>query len=98
MTNTLKALANIIEKPITDLLSYYEGSNRANNMGDALETYIKDVFCNSLEKGNQEKDRLYRQNFSYLGNSNNPPDIIIKNGDAIEVKKIENKGKNIWDY
>ena len=25
----------------------------------------------------------------YIGNQNNPPDIIIKNGDAIEVKKIE---------
>jgi hypothetical protein len=59
-------------------------------MGDALETYVKDVFCNCVNKDNQEKDKLYSQNFSYLGNQNNPPDIILKNGDAIEVKKIEN--------
>jgi len=89
MTNLLIALANIVENPIVDLLSFYKGSNRANSMGDALETYIKDIFCNSLELSNGEKDKLYSQNFSYLGNQNNPPDIIIKNGDAIEVKKIE---------
>lgn len=89
MTNLLIALANIFENPIVDLISYYKWSNRANNMGDALENYIKDIFCNSLELSNSEKDKLYSENFSYLGNQNNPPDIIIKNGDAIEVKKIE---------
>jgi len=89
MTNLIIALANIVENPIVDLLSFYKGSNRANSMGDALETYIKDIFCNSLSLNNSEKDKLYSQNFSYLGNQNNPPDIIIKNGDAIEVKKIE---------
>ena len=36
------------------------------------------------------KKELYSKNFSYLGNKNNPPDFIIKNGDAIEIKKIEN--------
>lgn len=95
MTNLLIALANIIENPVVDLLSFYRGSNRANSMGDALETYIKDVFCNSLKLSNGEKDKLYNQNFSYLGNQNNPPDIIIRNGDAIEVKKIENLASSI---
>jgi len=90
MTNVLKAIANIVKNPITDLVSFYKGSNRANSMGDALETYVKDVFCDSVNKENQEKDELYSQNFSYLGNQNNPPDIIVKNGDALEVKKIEN--------
>ena len=89
MTNLLVALANIVENPMVDLLSFYKGSNRANSMGDALETYIKDIFCNSLKLQNTKKDKLYSQNFSYLGNQNNPPDIVIKNGDAIEVKKIE---------
>ncbi len=89
MTNLLKAIKNIIENPITDVVSHYKGSNRANSMGDALETYVKDAFCNSFQKNEEEKDKLYSQNFSYLGNQNNPPDIIIENGDAIEVKKIE---------
>lgn len=92
MTNILKALMNVTKNPVTDLITHYRGSNRANNMGDALETYVKDIFCDSLEKNNIEKDRLYNQNFSYSGNTNNPPDIILKDGDAIEVKKIENMG------
>lgn len=89
MTNLLKAISNIVENPVTDLVSFYKGSNRANSMGDALETYIKDIFSNALDLRNSEKDKYYSQNFSYLGNQNNPPDLIIKNGDAIEVKKIE---------
>lgn len=36
-----------------------------------------------------ERDRKYSEHFSYLGNSNNPPDLILKNGDAVEVKKNE---------
>lgn len=85
-TNLLTALANIIENPITDLVSHYKGSNRANSMGDALENYVKDAFCNSLHEKN---DLVHSDFFSYLGNQNNPPDMIIRNGDAIEVKKIE---------
>ena len=85
-TNLLIALINIIENPITDLVAHYKGSNRANNMGDALETYIKDIFCYSV---NEKNDNLHSDFFSYLGNTSNPPDMIIKNGDAIEVKKIE---------
>jgi hypothetical protein len=85
-TNLIIALTNIIENPITDLVAHYKGSNRANNMGDALEAYVKDIFCPS----NLVKDyKLHSQFFSYLGNPNNPPDMVIKNGDAIEVKKIE---------
>jgi hypothetical protein len=85
-TNLLIALANIMENPITDLVSHYKGSNRANNMGDALETYIKDIFCYSVQ---ETTDACYSNYFSYLGNQNNPPDMIIRDGDAIEVKKIE---------
>jgi hypothetical protein len=85
-TNLLIALINIIENPIVDLVSHYKGSNRANKMGDALEHYVKDVFCHSI---NEKNDVIHGEFFSYLGNQNNPPDAIIRNGDAIEVKKIE---------
>lgn len=64
-------------------------NNRANSMGDGLESYVKDAFCNSFHGSGEEKNRLYSQVFSYLGNSNNPPDIILRNSDAVEVKKIE---------
>jgi len=85
-TNLLIALTNIVENPIVDLVSHYKGSNRANSICDALENYVKDVFCHSV---NSTDDITHSQYFSYLGNQNNPPDAIIQNGDAIEVKKIE---------
>jgi len=89
-TNLLIAISNLVKNPITNLVSHYRAANRANSMGDALEFYIKDLFCNSLNENNLEKkNEIYSKYFSYIGNQNNPPDIIIKQGDAIEVKKIE---------
>jgi hypothetical protein len=89
-TNLIIALTNLVKNPITNLVSYYHSTNRANSMGDALEFYVKDLFCNSLdEKDLEKKNTNYSNFFSYIGNQNNPPDIIIRNGDAIEVKKIE---------
>lgn len=89
-TNILVAITNLVKDPITNLILHYRSSNRVNNMGDALEYYIKDLFCNSLPESNLEKkNEIYSKYFSYIGNQNNPPDIMIKQGDAIEVKKIE---------
>jgi len=90
-TNLLIAINNLIRNPAVELISPGAGNNRANNMGDALELYIKDLFCNSMgESSMARKNEIYGEYFSYCGNKNNPPDIIIKRGDAIEVKKIEN--------
>jgi len=90
-TNMLIAITNLVKDPTTNLKARYKSINRANNMGDALEFYIKDLLCDSLYENNfKKKDKIYEDNFSYFGNQNNPPDFIIKNGDAIEVKKIEN--------
>jgi len=90
MTNLLIAISNLIANPRTNLTTTNTGANRANSMGDALETYIKDLFCNSFNEAPVDKNRLYSENFSYTGTQNSPPDIIIRDGDAIEVKKIEN--------
>jgi len=47
-TNILIAITNLVKNPITDIGHHYHAKNRANSMGDTLETYIKDLFCNSL--------------------------------------------------
>lgn len=61
-----------------------------------MEFYVKDIFCNTLSLDNRDKkEEEYRKYFSFLGNANNPPDIIIENGDAIEVKKIESLSSTI---
>lgn len=94
-TNLLVALKNIANKPITNLVSHYNSGNRMNSRGEALELYIKDIFCNSLDLSMNEKLEAFSEHFSYIGNQNNPPDIIIRGGDAIEVKKIESLNSGI---
>lgn len=91
--NIIDAIHNLIHNPILDIVASYSGRNRANNAGDALEEYIKDLFSDSFKLNSTERLQCWNDTFSYLGNNSNPPDIIIKNGDAIEVKKIEsNRG------
>lgn len=95
-TNLLIALKNIIQNPSNDLVAQYASLNRMNGMGDALEFYVKDIFCGSLGEAElARKDRIYSQFFSYLGNSKNPPDMIIRDGDAIEVKKQIGSSKDL---
>lgn len=90
MTNILQAIKAIIDNPISDIVSYYQGKNRINSVGDALECFVKDIFSEALNEDDLNvKNEKYSEAFSYIGNQNNPPDIILKNGDAIEVKKIE---------
>jgi hypothetical protein len=92
MTNILKAIINLVQNPIVDIKPYYQGRNRANSVGDALEVYIKDIFANTIGKSEADSIIEYNNHFSYLGNQNNPPDLMIKGGDAIEVKKIQSPG------
>ena len=90
MTNLLIALKNLADNPIADIATHYKSNNRANNMGDALEYYIKDIFCGCINETDESiRKQLYNDNFSFPGAKNNPPDAIIRNGDAIEIKKIE---------
>ncbi len=86
--NIINAIYNLVNYQETNVISYYTGKNRANNSGDALEEYIKDLFAGSFKL--REKERMEKRSnvFSYFGNNSNPPDAMLKNGDAIETKKI----------
>jgi hypothetical protein len=63
--------------------------NRANSAGDALEDYVKDAFADSFDLSKQDRDEKRSDVFSYLGNAANPPDAMLKESYAIEIKKIE---------
>lgn len=89
LMNIINAVINLVQNPVTELVNYYQGKNRANNAGDALEEYVKDLFANSFNMSETERLEQLSTVFSYLGNNFNPPDAMIKDGDAIEVKKIE---------
>ena len=92
MANIINAIINLVNNPINHLTDYYQGRNRANNTGDALEEYVKDIFANSFELPEGTRLEKISEVFSYLGNNSNPPDAMLKDGDAIEVKKIESFG------
>lgn len=86
-TNVLVALDNytkISNVKVSDMYS----SIGINRSGDRLEYFIKDIFSDSLNVNDKnEKVDEHKEYFSWLGSRNHPPDIIIDNGDAIEVKK-----------
>ena len=83
MSNIINAVINVINNPILKLKSHYSNKNRANSSGDALEEYIKDLFSGSFNLSDEERLKKWSEIFSYLGNNNNPPDIILRGGDAI---------------
>ncbi len=94
--NILTAFGNIVDKKEAFVEDSYMGSNRINNVGEGLEVFIKDVFANiDSHLSEQEKLLKYEEVFSFLGNKNNPPDIMIRDGDAIEVKKIQSISSQI---
>jgi len=95
LMNIINAIINLVNNPVTHLVDYYQGRNRANNAGDALEEYIKDLFANTFDFSEKERLEKISEVFSYLGNNSNPPDAIIRGGDAIEVKKIESNGSDL---
>ncbi len=96
MSNVLKAFINIVNSYQISITNVTQGNNRANNMGDGLESYIKDIFADTVNEIDQinQLEKLSTI-YSYQGNKNNPPDLILKNGDAIEIKKIESKSSAI---
>jgi hypothetical protein len=89
MANLLTAVQTIIQNYNTQLSSAGFQANRMNAMGVALEDYVKDAFANSFNTTISSKQQTHQNVFSYLGNANNPPDMMLKGGDAIEVKKLE---------
>ena len=90
--NVLNAILNAINDSEQKLRAATDGHNRLHALGESLEKYVRDIFAGTL--GLSEEERMLKQAecFSYGGGKNNPPDAIIRNGDAIEIKKVETIG------
>ena len=90
MSNIIKAFINIVDNYTIAIKDVIDGNNRANNMGEGLESYISDAFANNFtETDLKRKKENFRATFSYKGTKNRIPDLVLKNSDAIEVKKTE---------
>ena len=88
LSNIINAIINLVNNPLKGVETTKLANNRANMAGDALEDFVKNLFADTFDMNECERSKKWSDVFSYLGNSNNPPDSMLKGGDAIEVKKI----------
>lgn len=89
MKNIIDAIVTLVRRNDFNMLSSISGNNRANNQGDALENYIKNLFADTFDCYEQERLEIWSKIFSWFGNKTNPPDFMLRNSDAGEIKKIE---------
>jgi Trp operon repressor len=54
MSNVLTAFRTIVNNYQMDIKQVTNGSNRANNMGDGLEEYIKNAFANTINETDEQ--------------------------------------------
>ena len=89
MKNIIDAVITLVKRNEFTLTDAQGGNNRINIRGDALELYVKNLFADTFNDSETDRLEKWSEIFSYLGNSSNPPDFMLRNGDAVEVKKIE---------
>lgn len=90
MSNILEAICNIVEHESYEIRDQYTGRNRMNGMGDTLENFVKDAFADTLQLSDEQQRLItHNQVFTWLGSQNNPPDMMLRGADAIEVKKTQ---------
>jgi len=92
MSNLIKAFVNIASNNNYELeiKKVTNGSNRANNMGEGLEMFVKNAFSGNFAVTDAKQwYRNFWDTFSFKGAKGKIPDMVLKNSDAIEVKKTE---------
>lgn len=89
MKNILDAIITLVKRNNLTLYNSQVGNNRANDMGAALEIYVKNLFADAFDCSEMNRLEKWSETFSYIGNNANPPDFMLRDGDAVEVKKIE---------
>ena len=94
MSNLLQAIHRAVNNPFLSNNTQTRAANRLQAMGEALENYLKYLFS-GIEPEHFRGNENVEQIFSYLGGKNTPPDLMLRGGDAVEVKKIENKNAEI---
>lgn len=87
MRNIIDAIITLIEQS-EKILFNDDKKSEVTGYYD-LETYVKNIFADTFDYKNDDerKDKMIKT-FSYLGSEAYPPDLILKDGDAIEVKTL----------
>lgn len=88
--NALTAISEIAAFGSNNLKEYATNYlTGVNAVDEQLEFYIKNALAGSFKIQPGKRQGHYAKIFSYIGNKNNPPYMIIKNGDAFEINKIK---------
>ena len=89
--NILTAIKNISDFKTNNIREYFKdyATSQIETVRQQIEYYVKDAISGSFQsvKNKKATDR-YQEVFSYIGNKNKPPDMIIKGGDALVIKII----------
>lgn len=94
-TNTLFAYKNILDHNSTKLPPIIsKKGNSSNNQGDSFEIFIKDMYCNTAMQYPhlEDKEQDYKNYLSWLGDSKHFPDMIVRGGEGVEIKKLSSFG------
>ena len=106
--NILDLLFKISELSTVSTQNVTTGSNRINIVGTGLEVFIKETMSGSikvdtknkseeeLELIEKEKEKIDKEVFSFTGQKNGMPDLMIKGGPALEIKKVQQRSRG-WD-
>lgn len=95
MTNILRAVQNLIVGHDVHVGEVRESNNRVNSLGEAFEIYIKNVFAGAFGLAGTAYQEKIGEAFSYQGSASKPPDLMIRGGDAIEIKKLQSRDSQI---
>ena len=89
-TNVLIALRNILKHNSTRLTPIFTSNGSANQVGDNLEYFIKDMFCDAALQYTyaDQKEKEYKKLLSWTGDSSHFPDLIVQGGVGVESKKV----------
>jgi hypothetical protein len=88
MSHILNLPIRYVRQDNSELDEIYSSSTGINRQGDQLEYFVKDLIADSVNISNKEdKNDKHKSVFSWLGSRNNPPDMMIRSGVSIEVKK-----------
>ena len=89
-SNLLQAIVNIAARDQFLLSHKAQTRNRINRVGESLEVYVQQAFANVFDSQTAIEFTQQTQDiFSYVSNNSSPPDLILRDGDAVEVKKLE---------
>ncbi|MBN1617951.1 NgoPII family restriction endonuclease [Candidatus Dojkabacteria bacterium] len=85
----IKNISNFRNNNMSEYFKDYAGS-QIKTVRQQMENYVKDAISGSFNSvKNKKPTERYNGVFSYIGNKNQPPDMIIQNGDAIVIKTIK---------